>query len=628
MSLSRLRWLAILVPLSFLAAFDVVRHHVFSAQLHSLGGSIVFCALLAVGISAFSFTVFGVIRRLERQVVERNEQLSALNEIAAASSQNLEMDELLNVALDKVLGVMRADAGVICLLDTETDELVAACYRGFSEELAQRIRRVHVEADPIGAQVVRTGCPVVEERLWDDPRVADVARREGFRSAVSVPLKSEGEVSGVLGVVTRRERRFLPAELDLLTGIGGQLGLAVRNAVLFSRVRQRNEELTALLSVGKAAAFSLDLAPMLDKALDAVLAVTSADAAEVWLMSEGRQLILERQRGAPEEAFRSRPILKMGEGLPGQAALADQIVAVHDLPRDPRFVREEVKRLGFQTFCALPLRRGTETVGVLGVAAREADSLCSSSELRLLEGIGEQMAMAIENARLHEQVLDVAVLEERERIGRELHDGLAQVLGYINTQAMAIRKRLASGRTDEALREVAAIEEAARELYTDVREAILGLRVSLDRQGGFLPALRTYLDRFREMTGVAVEIETDGLPPAPRLPASTELQLLRIVQEALSNVRKHARTTNARVSLMETAEGLTLTVADDGEGFDPDYPIRTGWPRFGLQTMRERAKAIGGVFEIVSEPGRGTRAIVRVPLASPVEVVDASVTGR
>ncbi|MBI4259442.1 MAG: GAF domain-containing sensor histidine kinase [Actinobacteria bacterium] len=628
MSLIRLRLFAIVLPLAFLAGFDYLRHRVFYAELHSLGGVILFYAVVTVAVSAFSFAVFGLIRRLERQILERNMQLTALNDIASASAENLNLNDLLEVALDRVLSVMGAEAGVICLLDTETDELVAVCSRGLSSELAERVKRKKVDDDPIGAQVVRTGCPVVLERMLDDPRVADVARRDGLRSAVSVPLKAEGEVAGVLAVATRQERRFLPQDLELLTGIGGQLGLAIRNAVLFARAQQRNRELEALLSVGRAAASSLDLGPMLDKALDAILTVTSAEAAEVWLLREGQELFLERQLGAPEEALRARPRLRVGEGLPGVAAETGSIVDVHDLDRDPRFVREEIKRLGFKTFCALPLRRGGEVVGVLGVAARDQEALCSKSELRLLEGIGEQVAMAVENARLHERVLDVAVLEERERIGRELHDGLGQVLGYINTQALAIRKLLESGRIEEAEREVAAIEAAARDLSTDAREAILALRVSLAAEGGFLPALRAYLERYREMTGVVVELDTERAPGALELPASVEIQLLRIVQEALSNVRKHAGTRKARVSLAETAEGISLSVSDDGRGFDPDRSARRGWPRFGLETMRERAQAIGGAFEVVSDPGRGTRAIVRLSAHAARESVDASIAGR
>jgi signal transduction histidine kinase len=618
--------LGIVVPVAFLAVFDYVHRQIFDGDIRGALGVLVFYAIVAIGAALFSYVVFRIIDRLQRQVTDRNAQLSVLNEIATAASEKLELNELLEGALDKVLTVMRAEAGVICLLDQETDELVAACYRGFSDELAQRIRRAHVDDDPIGAQVVSTGCPVVVDDLLSDPRVEPIARREGFSSAVSVPLKSEGEVSGILAVVTRRERRFLPTEVELLSSIGGQLGLAVRNAILFARSQQRNEELAALLSVGQAAASSIDLAPMLERALDAIIAVTSTEVAEVWLLSDEGELTLERTRGAAEESFQGARTLRIGEGLPGQAVLADSVVAVHDLSNDPRFAREEAARLGFKTFCALPLRRGSRTVGVLAVAARSGEALCSTSELRLLEGIGEHVAMAIENARLHEQVLDVAVLEERERISRELHDGLGQVLGYINTQALAIRRLLRSGRTEEATREVIAIENAAKELYTDVRESILGLRISLAAQGGFVPALRTYLARYGEMTGVGVRLEVpDG--PAPRLPASIEIQLLRIVQEALTNVRKHARTTRASVSLAYTDDGLTLTVADDGRGFDPALSVRRGWPRFGLQTMRERAEAIGGTFEIVSERAYGTMAMVRVPFERSAEAAHASAAG-
>jgi signal transduction histidine kinase len=627
-SLSRLRWLTIVAPVVFLVVLDYARHRVLYPELHRFPGVLVLIALVSAGVAMFSFAVFGAIERLERRVLEQNQQLSALNEIAAASAENLELDELLRVALDKVLLMMKAEAGVICLLDTETGELVATCHRGLSDELAQRIRRTRADADPMGAAVLRTGCPVVEEHLFDHPLLGADARREGFRAAVSVPLKAEGEVSGVLAVITRHERRFAPGEMVLLTGIGGQLGLAVRNAMLFQRAHQRNEELAALLTVGRAAASSLDPGAMLDKALDAILNVTSAEVAEVWLLSEHGDLTLERQRSSGPVGPRDRPRQPLGEGIATKAAHTGEPVVIHDLGSDGPGVQPEIEALGFQSFCALPLRPKSETVGVLTVAARDREALCGSGEVRLLEGIGEQVAIALENARLHEQVLDVAVLEERERISRELHDGLAQVLGYINTQTLAIRKLLSSGRMEEAEREVRAIGDTARELYTDVREAILGLRASLGRPGELIPSLRTYLGHYEEMTGVQVQLVASEAAERLRLPASVEVQLMRIVQEALSNVRKHARATTVQVGLAVDADGLVLTVADDGAGFDPDRPGRKGWPRFGLQTMRERAEAVGGRFEIVSTPGRGTTACVRIPVGGTTEVSDASAAGR
>lgn len=388
---------------------------------------------------------------------------------------------------------------------------------------------------------------------------------------------------------------------------------------------QRNRELAALLAVGQAGSSSLDLADVLDAALAAVLRVTGADAAEVWLAGDAGELVLERQAGESLEAFRQRTRLAPGEGLPGLAAQGGTAVVVHDLPADPRFVRPKVQELGFQTFCALPLRHRDRPVGVLAVASRNRTALTSDAELRLLEGIGEQVAIAVENARLHERVLDAAVLEERERLARELHDGLAQVLGYVNAEALAIKKLLASGRRDEAEQEVTNLETAARRVFTDVREAILGLRAS---SRGLVPGLRKYLDDFASMTSAALDLRVGDGVEAVRLPPEVEIQLMRIAQEAISNVRKHASADHVTVALDVDDGVLTLQVADDGQGFDVARPVRTGWPHFGLQTMRERAEAIGGAFDIVSRPGEGTKVTVRVPLQRAWEVSRAGALSR
>ena len=397
---------------------------------------------------------------------------------------------------------------------------------------------------------------------------------------------------------------------------------AIFNAIgrLEQRILQRNDELAALLAVSQATASAVELAEMLDKALDAVLGVTPADTAEIWLLTEQGELTLERQRGIGVDVPRTRDRLGPGEGLSGLAVQQGSAVVVHDPASDPRFLSRELAELGLQTFCAMPLRHRGEIVGVLAVASHDRSAFGDESELRLLEGIGEQMAVAIENARLLNRVLDRAMLEERERIARDLHDGLAQVLGYINMQALAIKKHLASGRPEEARELVGTMEEAARHVYGDIREEIMGLRVA---RNGLAPSLRAYLSGFGRMAGVVPEVRISAAAEALRLPGATEIQLLRIAQEALSNVRKHAGAGSATVSLELAGDALRLEVADDGRGFDPGSPARTGWPRFGLQTMRERADAVGGSFELSSSPGAGTRIVVRVPAADLGEVAYA-----
>jgi signal transduction histidine kinase len=212
------------------------------------------------------------------------------------------------------------------------------------------------------------------------------------------------------------------------------------------------------------------------------------------------------------------------------------------------------------------------------------------------------------------------VLEERERIARELHDGLAQVLGFINTQTQAVKKLLESRKIGEATSELEAMGAVSREVYADVREAIVGLRTA---PKGLIPTIREYLSRLPRMNGCEVEFSVNEDAEGVALVPSTEIQLVRIVQEALSNVRKHAGASRVEVIIETDAREVGVSIVDDGHGFDPLQLDRTGWPRLGLQTMRERAQAIGGAFDISSAPGEGTRVSVRVPLVVDREVVGA-----
>jgi signal transduction histidine kinase len=412
--------------------------------------------------------------------------------------------------------------------------------------------------------------------------------------------------SGVFTVISRLEQRTVDQNREL---------------------ERRNEELEALLAVGRAASSSLELAEVLDAALEAILDVTSAEAAEVWLCEEGGELVLARQWGLEPAAFRERTRFGRGEGFPGLAAEQGSPIVAHDLPADRRFLRQEVKARGFMSYCAIPMKQRHETVGVLGVAARSAHALSRRAELRLLEATGERVGAAIANARLHARVLDGAVLEERVRLARELHDGLAQVLGYINTQTLAVAALLEAGQTTDCRQELCAMREATLRVYGDVREAILELHVPASSSVGLVPALRRYLEDFSRMAGVAVRLDADEEAGGGALPASVEIQLVRIVQEALSNVRKHAAATTATVRVRPAESTLRLEIEDDGVGFEPGVTAPSGWPRFGLQTMRERAQAVGGSFRLASAPGEGTRISVEIPAGLPGEVARARTAG-
>ncbi len=241
-----------------------------------------------------------------------------------------------------------------------------------------------------------------------------------------------------------------------------------------------------------------------------------------------------------------------------------------------------------------------------------------SDEVGLLGASFERMrvqlqASLLENARLQERVQSLAVLEERERIAREIHDGVGQVLGYVNTKVQAVKVLLDAGKTAAAQAQLEQLAEAGREVYADLREAILGLRTETSPDRRFLPALQEYARRFGELSGVATVVDVAGDPAGYAFSPTTELHLLRIIQEALTNVRKHAGARRAWVRLTEDERSVTITVGDDGAGFDPDRLPPGAWPRFGLQTMRERTESIGGTFSIQPRGGAGTEVVVRLP---------------
>jgi signal transduction histidine kinase len=222
----------------------------------------------------------------------------------------------------------------------------------------------------------------------------------------------------------------------------------------------------------------------------------------------------------------------------------------------------------------------------------------------LLAGLADLAAIAVETGRLLEKERYVAVLEERERLSREMHDSLAQSLAYLRLKAQTTLKILDQqdfGRAGHELREMAA---QAHEAYVDVREGILDLRETVSAGTDFAQTLLTYLRKFNHQTGLVVDLDVVD-PPIPRLGPGAEVQLLRVIQEALANVRKHANTSRARIRITRGERVLTVAIEDDGQGFDPAAMSDDG-RSFGLATMRERVERAGGDFRIESAPGGGT----------------------
>ena len=207
-----------------------------------------------------------------------------------------------------------------------------------------------------------------------------------------------------------------------------------------------------------------------------------------------------------------------------------------------------------------------------------------------------------------------AGLEERERLARELHDDLGQTMGFVSTQAQAIRKLLSKGETARADDCLARLVEVAQEADADIRDSIFGLRSLGSLEQGFVAAVEQYVQRFSKNYGIQVAFRVESAVSDDALGNAVEAQLLRIIQEALSNARKHAQARGVRVTLAAQDGCAQVVIEDDGQGFEPAEVSSNPGQRFGLRFMQERAEAVGGRLAIQSARDQGTRLVIQVPL--------------
>jgi len=297
--------------------------------------------------------------------------------------------------------------------------------------------------------------------------------------------------------------------------------------------------------------------------------------------------------------------LRVGrDGISGRVVAAGEPILVPDVSRDPRFIPLQEGQTG--SSLVLPLRVRGEVIGVLDV---ESDRLSAfdESDVVVLQSLADQVAVAVENARLYEQAQRLAALEERQRLARELHDSVSQALYGIGLGARTARALLDRdpAQASEPLEYVLSLADAG---LAEMRALIFELRPdSLEREG-LVAALTKQTAALQGRHNLEVHTE---FPEEPALPIEVKEALYRIAQEALNNAIKHARARRVAVRLEGGARTILLEVQDDGLGFDPlaEYP-----GHLGLRTMQERTARLGGTLELESEPGRGTRLRARIPL--------------
>lgn len=538
------------------------------------------------------------LRRAYADLQEQQRRLLALHEVGKRAAAALDVQEVLTLAARVPVEILGARASAAVYFDPELEgrpNLELAW--NLSDAATARLRRV-VEGglvseactacQPLTANVNHR-CPMLTA-------LGPLAEREGIGAVVCLPFTIGQQRVGVLATYLEAGQPPQPDRLRLLNILAAEVAPALEGARLRSR-------LSAALYAGRELMSRTpdDLYGLLERALGIMLEGWGADAGAVLLV-----------QGEPP-AWDTKVHRNMGELSGPRFALALRLARLAQQRRRPVVIPRMRGQHGLRSVAAVPLEAEGTVLGV-AVMASVNDGQFALHHAEMLEALGAQLALAIRNAQLYHRLREVAVLEERYRLSREMHDTLAQTLGYLGLQAGRALRLVESGETRQAAEELKRMGDVIREAYLDVREAIDDLRLTAGGgAGGLEAALRQMVDAFHERTGIPVNLEADapGLAVAPEV----QLQLLRIAQEALANVRKHSAASRVDVHLRAEDGQLELSVADDGRGFDPAGAAARG--HHGLAAMRERARAIGAQLTIATGPGQGTRVLVRMPLVGP-----------
>ena len=601
--LRRLRIAGIVLPVAFIVALQALRPLVSSSPLPEPGEGFL-DALTAVAAIVFGLVMFRRIDVGHRTVMHRNRELAIRDAVATA------------------------------VRDAGTDERAAPIGAAAAEH-----------ADPVGRVVdaaldaTRTTSGAAAVRLTLTPehdtarRRAPVTRFDPGAPAGPVPPSAGGAddhyelavplLAGTTEVGTMTLTFAVadpPISSATITTVGQQIGSAVHRAVLQTRLERAHREQRAISDVLLHVSAQRSLATTLHALVGTAASLTGAARAGLCL-----------QPTAP--GVGSLVSAADGAAHPGPVCVTPSLVHSCDLAdaRCPMSLQDEVTT---GSVARTDVHGSDGPLGELWILGDGRRDLSDADRI-VLADLAELATVAVDHARMMDTERGLAATEERDRIAREMHDSLAQVLGVLHLRLRALDAHVAAvqrttgagrgdadagaaepaGASDPTLvvvrSEATELADIAHDAYTDVREAILGLRESTRPDRSFVESLEAYAAKFSRQSGIATTVDSSAGRDLALAPA-VEVQVIRVVQEALTNVRKHAQARTATVRVVEDGETTVVEVVDDGRGFAPGAPAHDR-ETFGLSSMRERTELVHGRFDLDSAPGRGTRVRVRVP---------------
>jgi signal transduction histidine kinase len=430
----------------------------------------------------------------------------------------------------------------------------------------------------------------------------DLELGSGDRGA-EVLLRSPGEAAPIGSV-------RLAGEAQSVSVVARALELALDAARSSARADRSHRQLEALDAAVRGIGGVLDVERVLQLITDRVRDLVDAQYAALGIVDADGRIEQFITSGMSDEVRSRIGPLPRGHGLLGLIIRENRAYRVSDIGTHPDRYGFPPEHPEMHSFLGTPILARGEPVGRLYLTNKLGANEFSEDDQALVEMFALHAGIAIENARLHDQVRRLAVVDERDRISRDLHDSIIQSI-YAQTLALDDVPELVETDPAEAGRRVDEAIEALHAVIRDIRNFIFGLRPVLLESGDLADGLEHLATELRRNGGVMVELSVEGREVLDDLPIELVAELLAVTREALSNVARHARATSAAIRVAPVAEALTLEISDDGDGFDAAGRVDSG--HHGLANMRARMRAAGGSFEMTSTPGEGTRIILTIP---------------
>jgi signal transduction histidine kinase len=547
-------------------------------------------------------------RRYEREQ-RRTEQLALIARIGRTLTADLPLAELLQSAADAIHELLGYPNVAIPLIDpNDPTTLVIQFFGGAYRTIVGGVHRQPISAGIMG-EAVRTRQMQLTNDVAADPRYIMPPGATGIQAELTLPILNNDQVLGVLNVESAE--RFSEEDAASLQIVADQLSAAITNARLFEAERRRTERLELIARVGQRIAAQLDPNELFATTVQELHGRLGYDHASLFLLDPEAPTWLVKRASASH--WQGHPIgyrVSIERGIMGAAARQRRPELVNDVTADTRYAAvpgaDELR-----AELATPILLGDRLLGILDVAGV---SRLGQEDVAAIQIIGDQLAVAIENARLAERGQQLAVLDERRRLARELHDSVSQSLFSMSLLAQVLPDLWEIDRA-EARATLSQIRDMTRGALAEMRALLFELRPAALGEQGLAHALREQAASLGGRIGIPVDVD---VARDPALPGSVEQAFFRIAQEALANAARHAQAQRVLVTLNGSAP-VRLAIADDGQGFQIDA---IGEGRFGLISMRERAAAVGARLQVHSKPGQGTEIVVEWPDSAPGERTD------